>query len=371
MNIEILSMQRVVNYGSFLQAYSLKCLLESWGNEVNFIDIKDENGHFVCMDPIKENRFIFLIKMLYRNIFRSTQYNAAFKRAYLFQYKLFKMLGIDKVYYGGSENQKKLTIVGSDEVFNCCQESPWGKTMHLFGKGVSTDYLISYAASFGNTTNEKLYEHQVFDNVADNLKSFNAISVRDNNSYNLITQLTGKKPYKHIDPVFLWDYRGLIPTKVRHKNYILIYGYDGRICEDGFVQSIKEFARKEGKITIAIGMVQKWCDKTIVPDPFELLAYFKYADYIVTDTFHGTVFSIKYQKQFVSIIRESNCQKLGDLLDTFGLQKRAVKDGETLKKTLLEKYDGAMVRSLISEKQTESFAYLHSQIENAEEIECS
>ena len=55
--------------------------------------------------------------------------------------------------------------------------------------------------------------------------------------------------------------------------------------------------------------------RKIEANPFELLSYFCYADYIITDTFHGAVLSIKYSKQFAVWIRDSNKQKLGDLLE--------------------------------------------------------
>ena len=73
-----------------------------------------------------------------------------------------------------------------------------------------------------------------------------------------------------------------------------------------------------------MGFYQPFCDKYILASPIEVLAYIKKADYVITDTFHGTVFSIKYQVPFATIIRESNKEKLGDLLDTFSLSDRQV-----------------------------------------------
>lgn len=52
-----------------------------------------------------------------------------------------------------------------------------------------------------------------------------------------------------------------------------------------------------------------------------MLAYFINADYVITDTFYGTVFSIKYQIPFATIFRESNKEKLSDLLLSFVFQK--------------------------------------------------
>ena len=71
---------------------------------------------------------------------------------------------------------------------------------------------------------------------------------------------------------------------------------------------------------MSAGLYQSWCDKNISADPFEILGYVKNARYVVTDTFHGSVFSIKYKKTFAVLIRDSNKEKLSDLLSRFGLE---------------------------------------------------
>ena len=68
--------------------------------------------------------------------------------------------------------------------------------------------------------------------------------------------------------------------------------------------------------------------------PLEVLAYIKHADYVITDTFHGTVFSIKYQKKFGTIIRDSNRQKLGDLMEKFGVMERRICELEKIEEIL-------------------------------------
>lgn len=358
MKIAILSMQRVINYGSFLQAYSLKQILENSGNTVTFIDIKDKEGHTDCSKHYINEGWMYFAKMLYRRLFHTSAYCASFEREHLFYTKLFRELGLSEE-CDSCDNQKfDLCIIGSDEVFNCCQDAIWNGSMHLFGEGINAKKIISYAASFGHTTIDKLQAEGLLDSVKQNLALLDAISVRDNNSAEIVEYLIGKKPFINIDPVFLSTYQNCIPKKVKHKNYILIYGYDGRIYEEEIVITIKKFAKDHNKKIIALGMAQSWCDMTIVPDPFELLAYFRSADYIVTDTFHGTVFSIKYQKQFATIVRSSNKEKLVDLLETFGLCSREVSDYTTIPDVLMNSYDKKAVRDLIQEKKDTALGYL-------------
>lgn len=77
---------------------------------------------------------------------------------------------------------------------------------------------------------------------------------------------------------------------------------------------------------ISIGHYFSWCDEVVIPTPFEVLAYFKGASYIITDTFHGSVFSIKFNKEFCTIVRDMNSNKLVSLLKQFGLENRIVTD---------------------------------------------
>ena len=104
-----------------------------------------------------------------------------------------------------------------------------------------------------------------------------------------------------------------------------------------------------------------WADEYVLASPLEVLAYIKHADYVVTDTFHGTVFSIKYQIPFATIIRKSNQEKLSDLLDTFELQKRQVLDVEDIGK-ILEVVLPETVQKLITDKQCEARSYLQHEL---------
>lgn len=67
--------------------------------------------------------------------------------------------------------------------------------------------IISYAASFGNTGIKELRRFDVQDEIAELLKKFTAISVRDKNSEAIVKELTGKMPQKHLDPVLIYDYK--------------------------------------------------------------------------------------------------------------------------------------------------------------------
>ena len=190
----------------------------------------------------------------------------------------------------------------------------------------------------------------------------NAISVRDSNSFQIIKKLTGKSPSINIDPVLLFDFDGFVNRNFQ-KDYILIYSYPDRIKSKSEISAIKEFAKKYNKRLVSIGFYFSWCDETVTPTPFEVLAYFKNADFVVTDTFHGVVMSLKYNRQFAAIVRSSNTQKMNSLLSDFRLQDRIVDDMSLLENKLLLHSDYNFVNKKIKEERERSFEYLRQYLQ--------
>ena len=93
-----------------------------------------------------------------------------------------------------------------------------------------------------------------------------------------------------------------------------------------------------------------------------MLAYFRDAAYVVTDTFHGSVFSIKYNKQFAVIVRDMNNNKLSFLLQQFGLQNRIVSDMERLSAIVDMPINYDKVNEKILSERKRSIRYLAENI---------
>lgn len=355
-------MHRVVNYGSFLQAFALQEILRDLGYECHFIDIKPGRKIVEAIPHINNRNVInFIIKRLDRYFFKRIKHFFFHKnRISRFFNEFFPILGVSKV--PNYKSNYDAIIIGSDEIFNCSQKSSWGFAKTLFGEGLESDNIITYAASCGYTTLEKLDQYGIREEVKAAMGNLKAISVRDANTKRFVEELTGNEIHEHLDPTLIYDFEKLTPKSVPEKDYLLVYGYDGRINDKELVTKIKEFAQKEKKKILSVGLYQSWCDKQILCTPFELLAYFKYADYVVTDTFHGTVFSIKYNKHFATIVRDSNKNKLADLLIKFGLIDRQVQDVRNVSELLKFNIDYEEVNITIDEHKTKAIEYLKQSI---------
>lgn len=362
MEIGILSMQRVINYGSFLQAFALKETLKELGHDCYFIDIKP--GRKIIEDE-KINRDVsrinFFLKRIDKHFLKRIKHNFFKKNKYSrFNNEFFPILGIGRepFYY----SKYDAVVIGSDEVFNCIQKSNWGLAKTLFGEGLDSNMIITYAASCGYTTLEKISQYGIREEIKGAMRNLNAISVRDKNTKRFVEELTGKKVNEHIDPTLIYDFKDLVPKSIPERDYILIYAYDGRINDNDVIKEIRLLAKKEKKQVISVGVYQSWCDKQILCTPFELLSYFKNADYIVTDTFHGTVFSIKYNKQFVTIVRESNKQKLTDLLEKFNLENRLVSSSAEIPTKLINNISYDIANKEINKYKNSAIEYLSSNL---------
>lgn len=365
--VGIMSMQRIANYGSFLQAYGLKHILEELGCDVQFIDYHP--GKTII--PSDEGTGI---KRKINKLLETFKYDASFidkikfikyKKNYAKKY--YPYLGLKEMNY---DPQIDLLVIGSDEVFNCVQNNTnVGFSSDLFGVNSNAKKIITYAASFGNTTIDKLKKYKIDNIVSSYIDKIDTISVRDENSGSIVRALTGKEPLYNLDPVLIYDYIGKckeIPKNVSENKYMILYGYSGRF-EKTECDMIKKFAKKRGLKIFCIGGVQDACDKFIDCNPFEVIAYFQHADYIVTDTFHGTILSIITHRQFITITRNKgygNVEKITDLLIRLKLSSRALDILNNLedKMELLVDYD--LVDRIINNERDRSYKYLREEILN-------
>ena len=261
-----------------------------------------------------------------------------------------------------------ILVIGSDEVFNCVQNNTnVGFSPDLFGVGNNAKKVITYAASFGNTTVEKLEKYDVKDKVSSWLKNIDSISVRDKNSGKIVKELTGSEPEYNLDPVLIYDFIGKckdIPSVVPEKNYMILYGYSGRFSKEE-CKKIRKYANTKALKIFCIGGVQDVCDKFIDCNPFEVIAYFKHADCVVTDTFHGTILSVITHKQFVSVVRSSgygNSEKMTDLLERLGLEQRALESIEQIEKTINTKINYQKVDEIVLKERDSTHVYLENML---------
>ena len=357
MKVYILSMQQVNNYGSVLQAYSLKKMIENLGGEVKFLAIKHGDNERLNQQCAKND-----VNKKNDNWIKTQLYRVKGKilgRKLRQSFSEFRnSTGLNSV-IGGTNID--ICIIGSDEVFNCLQKSKWGFSSQLFGNVESAKKVITYAASCGSTKVDNL-SAELREAIKNAMSNLSAISVRDKNTAEFVETISKKNVVYNLDPVAVGDFDNelkniTVDSKLPEK-YCIVYSYAERFNNPIEVRAISEYCKKHSLKIVAPFGRQKWVPSYETLTPFELLKAVQNAECIVTDTFHGTLFGAKFGKRMAVLIRESNRNKLEDLTQRLQTQNHVITDPSQLNTVLAMDLDKEKINKILSLERAKSFEYL-------------
>lgn len=360
MKIGILTYYGVHNYGAILQAYGLQRVLSTLGHDVEFLKFQ---RNYDYMPEGADKKYEIGLK----SIPLLTKYfidNGA--GTFIYNYEKKKeldsfrdnRLNIGKRY---SDVSVDAVVIGSDEVFSV----DVGINPFFYGHNLNCGIVISYAATFGSTTYESIIDKNCETLISSGINKMSSISVRDEASVNIVDKLIGKKPTLVCDPVILYGFKKEI-QRLKAKpmyatKYILLYSYDRNCNSQSEINEIRTFAAKHGCKVFSVGYFHKWCDKNISCSPIELLWYFLNAQYVLTDTFHGSVLSIITNKDFSVVLRNTN-QKVEFLLSQYDLSSRLTSNFEGVDTHFKNRIDYHKVNSIIKVERARSIKYLEESL---------
>ncbi|MDM0760184.1 polysaccharide pyruvyl transferase family protein [Clostridium perfringens] len=363
MKICILSMQHVDNFGSLLQAYSLKKIIENLGHEVSFIDIEKIDSDYFLAKKNSENKSINSNKYNGKKIDRYFWNRIIVKKLFNNQIEQFSKFRKNTLNIDKRDNDRRydICVIGSDEVFNCLTDSEWGFSTQLFGNVRQAEKTITYAASCGSTTYEKLPDI-LKERIISTFNGVSAFSVRDYNTFEFVNKLIGKEPIINLDPVVVGNFDEEINlshfNKKLPKKYCIVYSYRNRISSNEEISYIKKFCKKNNLEIVSIGAPQMWIKKHLVLTPFEMLDVFKKSNFVITDTFHGTIFAAKYANKFATLTRASNFNKLSDLVNRIEIKNHLIKDLSELDNVYKINHNKKLMRLIEEEQYKKTIDYL-------------
>lgn len=323
MKIGILTYHRAHNYGAVLQCYALKQYLQILGHTTIVVDYKPSYFHYglfvwykwTSLNPIKMIRKI----MTQFHIFKTSQKRYAAFNEFIENFISPKYVNLNK-----DQNEFDTFILGSDQIWRKNQDSfdpvYWGDF-----KAAKHAILISYAASMGRASLCVAEQQQ----VSKWLKRFSSILVREDSLKALLIPLTEKNVEVVVDPTLLlptqeWNRIAIKPKY--NRPYVLIY----QVIENPATLAIAKEAAKRidaDIIEIASKVANVQSDHQIIFDasPREFIGWFSEASMVVTTSFHGTAFSLIYQKPFVSIKQNLPSDlRISSILYSFDLSERFV-----------------------------------------------
>lgn len=373
MKILTLTTYQGYNYGASLQAYALQTYLKSRGHETEILRFEPEYlmRYYAFWYVNSESRLSrnAITRMLYR-IVKWIQRRTTFKRKAVFDYFNHQVLHeTDQIWKSSKElidNPPKadLFLCGSDQIWNILYEA--GRDPIFYLDFVKEGKKASYAASFSYIDLPKKH----FVRIQSSLQKFDAVSVREYQSKELLDKM-GINGIWVLDPVFLLprqDWDTLIDRKdifqkesynINNK-YMLVYDFEGNQHLKSFVlKYAKEHHLKLYAITDRFPL--SYVDHNFKnAGPVDFVRLIKNCECFVSNSFHGTAFSIIYHKPFYVFNREKakvNSRMLS-LLTLFGLMDCIVTESTDFDLIMDKSFDWDKVETIRKNNLAASVQYL-------------
>lgn len=346
MRCGIVTVYNSENCGSFLQAYAMSRALKKNGAEPVIVR-QGFTGHSSTLPVYLTKAVKSLLRGRLVSVKRLTQRRKAFKQACENTFVIVDPKEALDCY-----------ILGSDVIWDLTE--PYFKDNYTFFWGMQFENakVISYAPSVG-FAKEKDLENASFVWAA--LKKMDSVSVRDITSKQVLRPYCDKEIHLVCDPTYLIDradYDAIAkPTDL--EEFMFLYCYDELPAADR--EAIQSIAKEEGLKTVTFGNFNAWCDICLPYDPLLFLSIYDKAEYIITNTFHGTVFSTIYEKRFAVVNNDK--QKILNVLKMCGLSHKMTKTAEDYATILHSDFDYATTRQNIIRERTNSLRYLCEALE--------
>ena len=328
MKVNVITCQNALNHGARLQVFALSYYLKSKGVEVEVIDYRPDYMRFkekLLYWPGRSLKSWIKLFLYFnrrkRNILRNNIF-LAFSKRYI---PLTKDIYNDINQLRENPPSANTFIAGSDQIWNITFNNGHDPAYYLDFGSLETN-RISYAASFSLSPKE--YHATTF--VKDQLRKFNSISVRETSGISILKSL-GYVGVKVVDPVLLlsaqdWMNSLELEELKENKPYILVYDIMG--CK-----RIKKIAQKLSQLfTWPIYSVSptslRYVDKSFeLASPRQFVQLINNSSFVISNSFHGTVFSLIFNKNFFFINRDDGLnERIHDLLDNLGLTDRIIDD---------------------------------------------
>ena len=353
MRVGIMTFNRAINYGAVLQSYALKKTILRLTDECEVINYKCDNieksaSPFYIKSKKPKDIIVFLLQ-----IFMRLKKNREFKK-FTDRYLDTESCVLNCKSIAQVKNRYDLIVLGSDQIWNY---QITGLDANYFGVFAGDKTVkASYAASFGVS---KIPESHL-DDYTNYLSYIDIISVREPEGTRIVRELTNKNSYQHIDPVFLLsknEWSHLISDASLMQDYILVYSINKSECYS-VAQKLSDLTGlKIVGLQVSLSERTK-CKRVQTESPDEFLNWFYHARYVITDSFHGTAFSILFEKKFMVCTGGGAKERLSrqtNLLDILGLSSREYSGDIRL---IDHEIDYLTVNRIIQNERSKSIEYL-------------
>lgn len=347
-------MHKVVNYGSALQAYALQTVVEKMGFRCELIDYLYPNSYHLSLRPhlpVWKRIVLWVIQLLYG--FPEQKRENKFRSFYCDFFHLSAKQYRSKEEIAECPPRYDIYLTGSDQVWNPKYIGCDTTFMLSFVQGDAPK--MSYSSSFATDSISCRYT----DLYRDCLKSYSSISVRERGGLEIIRALTGQEAEIVLDPTMLLSAEeyDLIAGRSRiqvDEPYVLAYILGYSFNPYPYVEELIRYVRKKMGCKVYLLNVsnvkmlfEKDTRRLQDVGPAEFVYLFRHATFVITTSFHGTAFSINFQKPFYSLLSRGNHDdRLASLLSLCGLSDRAIYMGQEFPAVINVESSNASVEKL-------------------------
>lgn len=357
--IGILTFHRAVNWGAMLQCYALHRSIESLGHDVDIIDYRQAH----IEKAYEYSRKITDKKELLKIIIRPRWWFGFFSRILPNRFKmrnaklgLVARLPHSRKFESADKFPQEYdhVVIGSDQVWaNYCtdgiDEIYYGEFPH--SKTKITGYAIS--------SNIESIEENGLARVKELCKNFSSISFREEGISQYLKEKIGLKSDTVIDPTLLLerkDWDNIVKDTHIHgeEDYVLTHFLNEEFEKKILNEKLNSFARMKRCRIVEL--------EDVVASPEEFIAWIKKAKYIITSSFHVTVFSVIYNKDFLSL-RTNNGKDIRyiNLLKKFGIENRLAEYDSVDCATIYD-IDYSKVKEILTEERKASMRFLKNSL---------
>lgn len=373
MKAGIITYHNVINYGAALQALATQETLTRCGCQAEIINYTPSDV-FDVYRSFSVGRFRRCCKKSLKFALRDVASNLKNYPAVHKKRSGFAGFGRKYFHYSGKpcanyEKLKKrlpeydLCFTGSDQVWN--PDITYGfDPAYFLDFGKKNMVRASYAASIGRERFSK--EEQK--TLSDYLQKLDYISARERTGAEVLSAVTDKPVNVVLDPTLLLNakqWKELLSIKAEKGGYILVYTLYPNPQLDRFVEKL---SKEKNLPVVTLGSKKRYFanGKTFpCADPQKFVELFANADFVVTNSFHGTAFSVNFSRNFMTFMGQSRNSRMTDLLTALGIPERAV-TGYSDELLAMPDIDYAWVQAKLDTEREHSLSYIKTVLERAE-----
>lgn len=248
-------------------------------------------------------------------------------------------------------------VCGSDTIF--CPDEFGIDDGYYANYDCMKDNSVAYAASFGDPH----FTDEMYPVLNERLKNFKAFGLRENLMIPYVKEHTDVPVQKVLDPTLLLtseDYDTIAEERLVPEKYLLLYARRNNPKMNDYAEDL---AKKKGWKIVDISLratnAERGHQMFYEAGVEEFLSLVKHAEYIVTNSFHGMIFSVQYRRPFVIFSREQCDTKITELLELFGLSDHMLVAG---KESFKEEIDYNEVHNKIATAREKSKQFLRNEL---------